>query len=268
MNLSVETEIWGRTERNSRVKERKKIFEPIGVACVSWRLRVFTAVEYSALVRSEQRAASNYGFRTNVWCAKAVSRRLPSTADDRIRPPTTASPLPSPTAYGGTSIASPPPSPTVYGRTSTASPPPSPTAYGRTSTASPPPSPTACGRTNLAKNVVLDKQDEEHHMNLEQVMAPIIWPYDRSEYIVQERKNHSDGDSQKIASTTHEKEKLYANTSEALDNSVEEARRLPSIKLRDNGEGSSESDGETGKARFRLLTDLLSGQVNIEKEMI
>nr|GMD54365.1 exocyst complex component SEC8 [Ipomoea batatas] len=91
---------------------------------------------------------------------------------------------------------------------------------------------------------------------------------DRSEYIVQERKNHSDGDSQKIASTTHEKEKLYANTSEALDNSVEEARRLPSIKLRDNGEGSSESDGETGKARFCLLTDLLSGQVNIEKEMI
>lgn len=45
---------------------------------------------------------------------------------------------------------------------------------------------------------------------------------------------------------------------------MEEARRLPSIKLRDDGEGSSESDGETGKARFRLLTDLLSGQVNPE----
>ncbi|XP_031102742.1 protein EMBRYONIC FLOWER 1 isoform X1 [Ipomoea triloba] len=87
---------------------------------------------------------------------------------------------------------------------------------------------------------------------------------DRSEYIVQERESHSDGDGQRIASTTHEKAKLYTNTSEALDNSVEEARRLPSIKLRDDGEGSSESDGETGKARFRLLTDLLSGQVNLE----
>nr|GLL49594.1 uncharacterized protein LOC109178709 [Ipomoea trifida] len=55
---------------------------------------------------------------------------------------------------------------------------------------------------------------------------------DRSEYIVQERENHSDGDSQRIASTTHEKAKLYTNTSEALENSVEKARRLPSIKLR------------------------------------
>nr|GLL42009.1 KAT8 regulatory NSL complex subunit 3 [Ipomoea trifida] len=71
-----------------------------------------------------------------------------------------------------------------------------------------------------------------------------------------------------IASTTHEKAKLYTNTSEALDNSVEEARRLPSIKLSDNGQGLSENDGETGKARFRLLTDLLSGQVNMEKEMV
>nr|GMC88045.1 probable pre-mRNA-splicing factor ATP-dependent RNA helicase DEAH4 isoform X1 [Ipomoea batatas] len=37
------------------------VFEPTRVACVSWRLRVFPAVEYSALVRSEQRATT--GFR-------------------------------------------------------------------------------------------------------------------------------------------------------------------------------------------------------------
>nr|GMD82503.1 uncharacterized protein LOC109178709 [Ipomoea batatas] len=94
-------------------------------------------------------------------------------------------------------------------------------------TASPLPSPTAFGRTSLTKDFVLDKRDEEHHMNLEQMIEVNI---------LSKKGNHSDDDSQRIASTTHEKAKLYINISEALNNSVEEARRLPSIKLRDNGE--------------------------------
>nr|GMD63556.1 exocyst complex component SEC8 [Ipomoea batatas] len=121
--------------------------------------------------------------------------------------------------------------------------------------------PTGAENHVIVGQLLESKSSQQFDLNApKSIPADINWNPDSD--ISNETGGYSIGFSltvfQRIASTTHEKAKLYTNTSEALDNSVEEARRLPSIKLRDNGEGSSESDGETGKARFRLLTDLLS----------
>ncbi|CAH9074224.1 unnamed protein product [Cuscuta europaea] len=77
--------------------------------------------------------------------------------------------------------------------------------------------------------------------------------HEESEYIVQETENRSIDDRDRTASITRETPFTNNASEQALDNS-----------LRDNAEVSSESDGESGKARFRLLADLLSGQVNPE----
>ncbi|RAL52926.1 hypothetical protein DM860_007694 [Cuscuta australis] len=68
------------------------------------------------------------------------------------------------------------------------------------------------------------------------------------------KKNHSDDDRDRGVSLPRESPLTTNTREEAVGNSLGEQ----------GIEGSSESDGETGKARFRLLTDLLSGQTNLE----